>query len=82
MTAKLVRLDPPTPKPDEDVVRLCRMLLQWAEAGEIRSIIVAADTTDDKPTTGLAFANGANVVTLAGILEIARTRLLARITEE
>lgn len=83
MNGKLLTLSKPAPPaPDEDVLRLCRVLLQWAEAGEVRSLLVVADTTDDKCTTGIAFANGANMSTLLGHVERGKARLLKRLEEE
>lgn len=39
---------PPPPKePDKDILRLCEELLRRAKLGEIRSLGVAADMTDD-----------------------------------
>lgn len=64
MADKVIALVRPALKPDQDIVVVCRHLLQKAEAGEIRGIAVALDVADGDTETAIAFAEEFNVASL------------------
>lgn len=66
----------PTAKPDPDILRLCRHLLQQAEAGELRAVAVAIDLSEDATAHAMAYAKGSRPVALVGAIELLKLQAL------
>lgn len=54
------------PTPDADIVRLCRHLLEQAEAGQVRAVAVAIERADGAIIPALRYVTGANAYGLQG----------------
>lgn len=57
---------PPTPRPDPEVVQICKMLLAEAEAGRVRAVALAVDMVDDTTAHSLQYAHGTRPRSLLG----------------
>jgi len=72
-----LRLAPaPKPSPDEDVLTLCRALLELAERGEVASVAVALHGPDGSTSTAIAYVDGINPSALIGAVETVKARVV------